>query len=165
MAYWFSLREADLAAIGLTRDETILGCLGLSFALHTVATLLVMCDPRDLGRSVGDRSTAWFALAEQGSVGLYSSGSSPLETSLESIGGFDPTVFLFDNVPGGIGFSEKLFEHHSELILQARHLIERCGCTDGCPSCVGPVNELARKTRGAALRIAKMINSAAITTQ
>ena len=165
MACWFSLREADLAAIGLTRDETILGCLGLSFALHTVATLLVMCDPRDLGRSVGDRSTAWFALADQGSVGLYSSGSSPEKISLESIGGFEPTVFLFDNVPGGIGFSRKLFENHSELMLQARHLIERCGCADGCPSCVGPVNELARKTRNAALRISQMIGTPAFVTQ
>ncbi len=157
MAYWCSLREAELAAIGLTRDETILGCLGLSFALQTVATLLVMCDPRDLGRSVGDRSTAWFALVDQGGVGLYSSGSSHLETSLDAMGGFDPTIFLFDNVPGGIGFSEKLFENHSELVLQARHVIERCACAAGCPSCVGPVNELAGKTRTSALKIAGLI--------
>ena len=165
MGYWFSLREAKLEAIGLTRDETILGCLGLSFALNTVATLLVMCDPRDLGRCVGDRSTAWFALVDQGAVRLYSSGSSPMETSLDSVGGFDPTIFLFDNVPGGIGFSEKLFENHSELMLQARRLIERCRCTVGCPSCVGPVNELAQKTRAAALTIAEMISTATIVTQ
>lgn len=88
-----------------------------------------------------------------------------METSLDSVGGFDPTIFLFDNVPGGIGFSEKLFENHSELMLQARRLIERCRCTVGCPSCVGPVNELAQKTRGAALTIAEMISTATIVTQ
>ncbi len=36
-------------------------------------------------------------------------------------------VVLYDQVPAGIGFSQKL--------------VEECACEDGCPSCVGPAGE------------------------
>ena len=36
---------------------------------------------------------------------------------------YDPTVFIFDAYPGGIGFSDILFERHDELIRAARSLI------------------------------------------
>jgi DEAD/DEAH box helicase domain-containing protein len=44
-------------------------------------------------------------------------------------------------VPAGIGFSQRLFEIHSELLQRARELVTACPCTDGCPSCVGPGGE------------------------
>jgi DEAD/DEAH box helicase domain-containing protein len=52
-----------------------------------------------------------------------------------------PTVAIYDNVPAGIGFSQKLFEMHAELLLRARELVLECPCPDGCPSCVGPAGE------------------------
>ena len=48
---------------------------------------------------------------------------------------------LYDNLPGGIGFSHKLFELHDELMARALELVEQCACLDGCPSCVGPGGE------------------------
>ena len=52
-----------------------------------------------------------------------------------------PAVVLFDQVPAGIGFSQKLFELHDELIKRALELVTECPCEDGCPSCVGPAGE------------------------
>ena len=48
------------------------------------------------------------------------------------------TIFLYDNYPGGIGFSEPLFSMHDELLSRTRELIDECPCQSGCPSCVGP---------------------------
>jgi DEAD/DEAH box helicase domain-containing protein len=52
-----------------------------------------------------------------------------------------PTVVIYDQVPAGIGFSQRLFELHDELIQRAYELVAACECTDGCPSCVGPGGE------------------------
>ena len=48
------------------------------------------------------------------------------------------TIYLYDNYPGGIGFSEPLFSMHDELLSRTRELIGECPCASGCPSCVGP---------------------------
>jgi DEAD/DEAH box helicase domain-containing protein len=52
-----------------------------------------------------------------------------------------PTVVLYDSTPAGIGFSQQLFGLHDELLSRALEIIERCPCSDGCPSCVGPGGE------------------------
>lgn len=49
-----------------------------------------------------------------------------------------PTLFLFDDVPGGVGLAETLFERRVELLAAARDVIERCACVGGCPACIGP---------------------------
>ena len=49
-----------------------------------------------------------------------------------------PTIFLYDNYPGGIGFSEPLFGMHDALLARTHELIDGCPCESGCPSCVGP---------------------------
>ena len=56
--------------------------------------------------------------------------------------GYDHIV-IYDHVPAGIGFSQKLFEIHDELIGRALELVSECPCEDGCPSCVGPGGENA----------------------
>jgi DEAD/DEAH box helicase domain-containing protein len=52
-----------------------------------------------------------------------------------------PTVIIYDQFPGGIGLSESLYRHDSELIHNALELVCHCNCYDGCPSCVGPTGE------------------------
>ncbi|NUO48893.1 MAG: DUF1998 domain-containing protein, partial [Polyangiaceae bacterium] len=54
--------------------------------------------------------------------------------------GFDPTLFLFDNVPGGIGLAARIHEQAPELLARVRHLLTKCGCDAGCPLCVGAVD-------------------------
>jgi DEAD/DEAH box helicase domain-containing protein len=90
------------------------GLAGLSYVLGNLAPLFLMCDPGDLG------------------------------THIEPVGTVDfpqPAVVLYDLVPAGIGFSQKLFELHDELVRGALELVGQCACSDGCPSCVGPAGE------------------------
>src|SRR3546814_18715047 len=52
---------------------------------------------------------------------------------------FVPTVYLYDNFPGGVGLSEPLWQRQGELVQRARELVAACDCSPGCPACVGPV--------------------------
>lgn len=87
------------------------GLAGLAYVLGHLAPFFLMCDAGDLG--VHSDPQAAFA-----------NGS--------------PAVALYDQAPGGIGLSQRLFELHADLLAQARELIAACPCADGCPSCVGP---------------------------
>ena len=89
------------------------GLTGLAAVLGQLAPLFLMCDSRDLG--------------------VYTDTSSTIFGR--------PSVVLYDQVPAGIGFSQKLYEIHSELLRRALELVEECECADGCPSCVGPAGE------------------------
>jgi DEAD/DEAH box helicase domain-containing protein len=95
---------------------------GIGHALHTVAAVGLMIDPRDLGQTLGDGAD----------------NESAPRTGRGNSGRFDPTVFLFDHVPGGVGLAPRLFEQREEVVIRARALIEGCGCEDGCPACIGP---------------------------
>ena len=86
------------------------GLTGLGFVLGNLAPLFLMCDTGDLG--------------------VFS------EPAWSAVGGL-PSIVLYDLVPAGIGFSERLFELHDELIRRAHELVSECACEDGCPSCVG----------------------------
>ena len=62
-------------------------------------------------------------------------------------------IFVYDNYPGGIGFSEPLFRMHHELLEGTRRLIAECECENGCPGCVGPVGNTGPLAKTAALGI------------
>jgi DEAD/DEAH box helicase domain-containing protein len=70
---------------------------------------------------------------------------------------YEPNIFLYDNYPGGIGFSEPLYRLHNELLRKSRKLIEDCPCLEGCPSCVGPSGEVGVKGKEVALSILERI--------
>lgn len=100
------------------------GLSGFAYVLHHLAPLFLMCDAHDLG--------------------VYADPESPLADHR-------PVVAIHDQIPAGIGFSQRLFERHDELIQEAYQLITHCPCRQGCPSCVGPGGELGsgskRETR------------------
>ncbi|HMX17299.1 MAG TPA: DUF1998 domain-containing protein, partial [Rhodocyclaceae bacterium] len=52
---------------------------------------------------------------------------------------FRPTVFLYDNQPGGIGLAAPLYDLRQELLERSLALVRDCACREGCPACVGPV--------------------------
>jgi DEAD/DEAH box helicase domain-containing protein len=62
-------------------------------------------------------------------------------------------VFVYDNYPGGIGFSEPLFAMQADLLARTRDLIGGCDCDYGCPTCVGPLGQIGPLAKVAALRI------------
>ncbi|MEX2546274.1 MAG: DEAD/DEAH box helicase [Chloroflexota bacterium] len=106
-AYWVGLgAEFD----SWRRDELDVALSGAGRALQTVASVLLMSDPHDLGMVAQVRSPH----AEK------------------------PVVYLYDSVPGGVGLAARLFERHAELVAGALGLVEACRCEEGCPACVGP---------------------------
>ncbi len=147
-AYWITLERALLESLPYTISERQSGMFGLLYALASVATLLLMCDGRDLGTAIGERPPG---------PGVESEELMPMRLE-EAVGAqarefFEPNLYLFDAYPGGIGFSEPLFRAHSLLVRRTRELIQACPCEAGCPSCVGPAGDLAPKAKEAALGI------------
>ena len=112
----------------MTATEKQNAIVGLGNVLRTVAAVLLMCDPRDLG------------IAIAGEV-------SSMVTS------FEPDLFLFDKYPGGIGQSHPLFQLRARLLAGARDVLKACGCESGCPACVGPVGEVGDGGKQSALRL------------
>ncbi len=147
-SYWMTLERPLIESLPYTISERQSGMFGLLHALESVATLLLMCDGRDLGTAIGERPPAPGNDAEE---------MTPMRLE-EAVGAnakefYEPNLYLFDAYPGGIGFSEPLFRAHELLLRKTKELIEACPCDAGCPSCVGPAGDLALKAKEAALTI------------
>ena len=126
-SYWMVVPAEVMAGLPFGLADRRDGVIGLAHAMKNVAPLLLMCEGHDLGMAIDGLSV------EGGNrVGGTVRGSAPEHLSAE------PTVFLYDNYPGGIGLSEPLDGMHGELLQQTRALIDGCPCESGCPSCVGP---------------------------
>ncbi len=122
-AYWLTL-PADLET-RLGREPLESALLGAAHVLHQIAPLFLMCDPRDLGRV----------------------------TEIKSPFTNVPTIFLYDGFPGGVGFSERLYRVHTDLITQSEELVRVCPCEEGCPSCVGPPSLLGTSAKDHVLEL------------
>ncbi len=81
---------------------------GVEHALDALAPLLCGADRNDLGH-------AWFV-----------ADPATLTTSL----------YIFDAVPGGVGFAEALYERRETWLQQAHQMVKDCKCEDGCPRCI-----------------------------
>jgi DEAD/DEAH box helicase domain-containing protein len=160
-SYWITLERPLLESLPFSVSERQSGMFGLLHALESVATLLLMCDRRDLGTAIGERppdaSVGQTFLSVPSRDPLSRSDFTPsrmedvISTNMKEF--FEPNLYLFDAYPGGIGFSEPLFRTHRLLVQKTRELISSCGCEQGCPSCVGPAGDLAPRAKEAALAI------------
>jgi len=164
-SYWITLERPLLESLPFTVSERQSGMFGLLHALESVATLLLMCDRRDLGTAIGERPPA--ADSDSASPVVGAQHAAPLPGTIENFTParmedaisphakefFEPNLYLFDAYPGGIGFSEPLFRTHALLVQKTRELISACECEQGCPSCVGPAGDLAPRAKEAALTI------------
>lgn len=97
----------------------------LANLLHNVVPLWVMCDPKD--------------------IRAFAHVKSPFSDR--------PTVYVYDNYPGGVGFSQKLFHLSKDVWNGCREMIQSCECMDGCPSCVGPKMEVGEGGKTGALQL------------
>ena len=170
-SYWITLERPLLESLPFTVSERQSGMFGLLHALESVATLLLMCDRRDLGTAIGERPLApessdsnGVILSEANDLNSSPSTAPPFESDFaptrmqDALSSnpkefFEPNLYLFDAYPGGIGFSEPLFRTHALLVQKTRELIAACPCEQGCPSCVGPAGDLAPRAKKAALAI------------
>jgi DEAD/DEAH box helicase domain-containing protein len=183
-AFWLTLPRAMMEALPYSSADRLDGVNGLANALGAIAILLVMCDARDLGTSVGENAELEVALsadvgpgsspAERTGGFTLPSGDvrSPLrnETDLEgdatsALPGqrtvvrkiFEPNIYLYDSYPGGVGLSEPLFRLSNSLLEKTYRLISECPCPTGCPSCVGPAGEIGEKGKEVALEILRQM--------
>src|SRR6185436_7401507 len=85
-SFWLAVPEALFARMPVPGRATgIDALLGIGRALETVATIGLMCEPHDIGQALEDK-------------GPTDAGVTRAEARH-----FDPTLFLFDHVPGGVG--------------------------------------------------------------
>jgi DEAD/DEAH box helicase domain-containing protein len=155
-AYWLTVPRDVMAALPYASDDRRDGVVGLSFAMRQVVQLLLMCDRQDIGISIGGGQQG-----EMGSGVIFRGQSSETEAASALSSRNDPRphfpdeprVFIYDNYPGGIGFSEPLFRMHAELLARTRELIAGCECEHGCPTCVGPIGNTGPLAKVVALRI------------
>ena len=110
--FWTFLTPREMRQ--LAHEHVEVGIAGLGQLLHGIAPLFLMCDPHD--------------------VGVASEVRSPHTDA--------PTVYLYDAIPGGVGFAERLYRIRDVLLQRALEHLDGCGCDDGCPSCVGPAAAL-----------------------
>src|SRR4051812_44885865 len=114
-AYWLTIPAEALHGLPYALDDRRDGVVGLAYAIRQVAQLLLMCDRHDIGISIAS------------------------DEGLEPEPHRAQNIFVYDNYPGGIGFSEPLYRMHQELLEGTRTLIASCDCENGCPGCVGPI--------------------------
>jgi len=156
-AYWLTVPASVMALLPYAADDRRDGVVGLGFALKQVAQLLLMCDGHDIGISISG-----LGVRESG-FGQDAPGFANPESRITDLDGV--RVYVYDNYPGGIGFSAPLFQMHDELVRGTRHLIADCQCESGCPGCVGPIGHAGPLTKTAALKILDLVIGAAEDTK
>jgi DEAD/DEAH box helicase domain-containing protein len=148
-AYWLTVPASVMALLPYASDDRRDGVVGLAFALKQVAQLLLMCDGHDIGISISG-----FGVGDSGFGEDRSAVANP-DFRITNPDGI--RVFIYDNYPGGIGFSAPLYQMHDELVRSTRHLIADCQCESGCPGCVGPIGNTGPLAKAAALRILDLL--------
>ncbi len=140
-AAWLTVGPEVLARVNPSRAEVIDGLRGVTYLLHHLAPIFLLCDIRDLGSWLGDTTPA-----TSGVVATRESAKRRLMDADQ----FNPTIYLYDSHAGGIGLAEHVFEILPDLLRRGLATLEACACRAGCPSCVGPVNEVGRRAKATA---------------
>jgi DEAD/DEAH box helicase domain-containing protein len=161
-AVWWQVDPTALEAAFYSRQAALDGFLGTGYALHIVAAMRMLSEPRDIGRAVGDGNARWFATVDTNGRGrLLDAVGDTLET--DQLQQFTPTLFLYDNYPGGIGISAPLFEDRRSVVSDTHRLVQACECSDGCPSCIGPIlsgdEQRDRSPKQAALQVLELLSN------
>lgn len=121
-AWWLAATDLEPS---WRRADLDVALVGAGRAIQTVASVVLMVDPRDLG----------------------------LVTQVRSPHHDAPTIYLYEAVPGGIGLAPRLWARHDELIAAAADLVASCRCESGCPACTGPNLEPGVDARALATRL------------
>lgn len=122
---WWTL--PDKLTARYANDALQGGMLGVANLLRIAAPLYLMCSPRDI------------AVIYQ-VKGKFTD---------------QPTLFLYDNYPGGVGLSSKALLMERLLLEQCLSIVENCPCEYGCPSCAGPVGEIGGDGKSMSISLLK----------
>jgi DEAD/DEAH box helicase domain-containing protein len=146
-SYWMTIDAETMAALPFGAADRRDGVIGMAHAMRNVAPLLLMCDSHDLGLSVD--GVALEGASRVGGLSRRTATQAELSAS--------PTIFIYDNYPSGIGFSEPLYGMHDQLVARTRELIDGCPCQSGCPSCVGPEGMSGPQAKAVALHLLRVL--------
>lgn len=124
-SFWCEFPEDIGEQLGFGRALLGSTLRGMANVLGIVAPLWLMCDPRDI-RSISQVKSAFTE---------------------------KPTVYIYEAVPGGVGYAQKLFRIAPEIFSAAISLIHDCACEKGCPSCVGPAIEVGEEAKKNVVRL------------
>ena len=124
-AMWWTLPDSLCARF--ESDTLKNGMLAITNLLRIVAPLYLMCAPQD--------------------VAVLYQVKSPITDR--------PTVILYDNCPGGVGLAHKAYSMQKLLLEKALQIVTDCACTQGCPSCAGPVGEIGTDGKQTAMTLLK----------
>ena len=148
-AYWMTIPSELFHSLPFPSEERINGLFGLSYCMHHVSPIFMMCDIHDVGVSVGDNSSGR-SIPPRNIPFKIPGEEEPFDFSNID---FEPNIFIYDNFPGGIGLSPSLFELDKELLEHCKKTISACPCREGCPSCVGPTKESGKGAKQVALHL------------
>jgi DEAD/DEAH box helicase domain-containing protein len=129
MAYWLTIKKELMDQLPYTNEHKANALRGIAYALHAMATIMLMCDMKDIYVTVGDTSK---------------------EAKIEF---FNPQIFIYERYPGGMGLSQPLYEKHDELIKRSLQLLRGCTCENGCPSCISPIPQEGNKVKELSIAI------------
>lgn len=109
-AAWLSPSDELRVAMKADGLRASEGVCGLRNLAIVALPLVAMCDSRDLGGVVDSKNFG------------------------------RTTMILYDRYPGGLGYSERGFQHMPRLLSICLEMVRDCPCPEGCPSCVGLPN-------------------------
>jgi DEAD/DEAH box helicase domain-containing protein len=127
---WIEFQPAALESLEIPISQMGGALQAVANVLRNIIPLFILCDPTDI-RSV------------------------PMTRAPFSQ---HPTIYIYDNYPGGMGLSLKLMDYPYPLISAALDLLKKCPCQTGCPSCVGPLLEVGEKGKNQARGILELMN-------
>jgi len=131
-AAWLEF-PADLAEQYQWPESRLSGALqAAANLLRNIAPVYLMCDPNDIRALPMVRSP----FSEQ------------------------PTIYVYDNYPGGVGLAFKLFNDPVPTVEAALQTVQQCPCEAGCPSCVGPMLEVGEHAKVDSVQILQTVREA-----
>ena len=128
-AFWYRFPVDFAITANLTEANLGGGLRGVANLLQNIAPLWLMCDPRDIRALARVRDPFHGA----------------------------PTLFVYDNIPGGVGFAEKLYGMAPGIFQACHDHLTGCKCSDGCPSCAGPPLDVGDHGKSMTLKILNLM--------
>ncbi len=124
-ALWFEFSREFIDHFQIPESELGGALQAVANVLRNIAPIYIMCDPSDIRALPMVRA--------------------PFSNR--------PTIYLYDNFPGGVGLSWKVMNSPVPVVEGALNLVRNCPCQSGCPSCVGPLLEVGEKGKELAVKL------------
>jgi DEAD/DEAH box helicase domain-containing protein len=127
--FWVSFPDSIGEELNLTKEKLGGAMQGAAHLLRQIVPIWILSDPGDIRSVPMVRSP----FTEQ------------------------PTVYIYESIPGGVGFARRIFDMFDEIVKGALSLAGDCPCKEGCPSCVGPAIETGEGGKDGAVALLKLL--------